>query len=303
MILGFSCLGVSSLTNTAKPQLAVKSYDTVRIYGAGKFEKLYGTHQEMSSSTIQGETTQNVTIMMDSYTIVSFDPVWDANTYLLAKFNDALSSGTVEYIDSAITKWLIYRKDNNNTLLTYITTVPNDVTSYYDYSVTKGNAYIYYLFAANDTEIAAPIVSSSVACDYWGWFLVDVDNLVSFAFDSNFEGGDLTGEEQYTEYQNNLAYSIFTRGQHNAFAGTIQAIIWDHNTNITFEQGNAILAQLREFILSGRTAYLKDRRGRMWKVFLYGYRETPVNNAIPEQIIGCSFSFKQIDDEYNGGAT
>lgn len=288
MFLNFSFLDISEITNTAKPQLQVGQYDTIKLHGNGTFKKLWGRHIDVPTSELE------------ALTLETYIPTWDINTYMLANFNGSLSNGTVEYITSDITHWLIYRKDNDSNILKFIERLSIDQIFYLDYLVTKNNKYTYYIFAANDDEISAPLIADETLCDYWGWFLVDADNARSFEFDSNFDGGSLTAEENYTEYQNNTQFSVFNRSKHNAFAGQIQAIIWNSNSTITFEQGNQILAQLREFIHSGRTAYLKDRRGRMWQVFLYGYVENQLDNRIKEQIISCTFSFKQIGNEYRG---
>lgn len=288
MFVNLSYFNLTPITNNPLPSFKSKTYNGIKIYGQGTFHKLHG---------------RNITIENNDLELlaVDYNPSWDADTFVLSTFNGSLSSGTIEYINSEVTRWLIYRKDNNNSLLKLVDEVPAYTTSYNDFSVTKGNEYTYYLFATNDTEISAPLVSERIACDYWGWFLINADDKKSYQFDSNFEGGSLTSEEYFVEYQNNTPYSLFNRGKHKSFSGQIQAIIWDVNSPISFEQGNAILAEIRDLIHSNKNTYLKDRRGRMWKVFLYGYSENLLHKDLAEQIISCTFSFKQIDDEYSGG--
>lgn len=289
MIFGYSALGLAEITSTAKPQFKSVSYDKLEMYGNSYFQKLWGRNINVPT----GE--------LEDLTLETYDPEWDIDTFLLGKFNGNLSSGTVEFITSNLTHWLIYRKDNDKPVLTFVDKIPVDQISYVDYLVTKNNEYTYYIFGANDDEIAAPLIAEETVCDYWGFYLIDVEKNKSYGFKLNLEVGQFNYEENISEYQNNTAYSVVNRGNHKALSGTVQAIIWDSNSLITIEQGNQILKEFREFIFSGRKAYLKDNRGRMWQVFLSAPSESLLSPSIKEQIITCSFSFKQIGDEYNGG--
>jgi hypothetical protein len=122
--------------------------------------------------------------------------------------------------------------------------------------------------------------------------LIDSENNTAYKFDLNSSLPDLDVEEDFTEYKTNNVYNSYSRGNTNIFKGTVRAIIKNEDS-VTFEQTNEQLAALREFVLSNRTKYLKDKRNRIWKVVTWGYKESQVEEAVESQPRYCEFNFAE----------
>jgi len=155
------------------------------------------------------------------------------------------------------------------------------------------------LFAKNATEVSSPLVSLEIEPDYFGYFLISPDDNLSFKFDLNSESSSFDTDEDYTEYKTNLRTNVFSRGNNNAIKGTIRALIQDDPSSDTFEQTNAELESLRDLVISSKTKYLKDKRGRIFKIFTYGYKDYNLNEGINSQPRVVEFSFIENGNVYD----
>lgn len=290
MFLGLSFIGTSFFQSFNNSLPSLKTYDKLIFYAQNSgvtISKVWGRNILISNTTA------------NSYNSSNYNPTFDSNTYMLSLFNNTLFSGNITGLDSPATSWILYRLDSNNNQLIFLAELDVNTTSYEDFRVLMGESYQYYLFAKNSTQLSDPIISDSVSADYWGWYLIDPENNISYQFDSNAQSNPLQLEQDITFYNTNNQYQLVSKGNMNSFTGQIQAIIWDGNGETTYEQGNTIMAQLKEFLLSSRTKYLKDRRSRIWKIETFDYSEGQLNDAISEQVLVSSFSFREIGSVYD----
>jgi hypothetical protein len=287
MFLNLTFLGMSPFTSYTPTIVPTTSYNKITIYGNYIVNQIWGRNELIDSAIIQ------------AYTPTTYAPTWTQSTFILANLNDTLDGGNAGGLTNPITHWDIYRLKIGDTQSTYLTTVPVATTLYEDFKAILNEQYTYLLYGKNATEVGDPIQSFGIEPDYYGWFLIDEDNGIAYKFDTNVVSGSLNSEEDITEYAGNLEHSVFHRGKRKSIAGQIQAIIWDSNSSITYTQGNEILQQLKNFIFSDRNKLLKDRRGRIFRVETFGYSENQLDDRIPQQIIQCSFNFKEIGNVFN----
>lgn len=264
------------------------SYDKVTFYAGNSsvggciIDKVYGVNGTLEETDI----AQNANL--------DFAPVWGPNVYLLAEFNNSYSGGNVTNITSPITEWQIYRGEVGQTGITQVGVVDVLEQQFIDYTALKGKDYIYYLFAANDTEISSPLLSNEVHCDYYGWYLIDVDNDIVYVFDIDVQGGQIVQEEEIEEYNTNLPYNAYSRGATNFVSGNITA--WVPEDICDMSQSVDYVEQLREFIFSDRTKYLKDVKGRIFKVFTSGYTDSMITYGLKDEPRYISFDFQEIGE-------
>lgn len=280
--------GITFLTSYVPSIPDPSSYDKVIFYaGEGEnggciIDKVYGINGVLSSDEINKNSD------------INFAPKWLSNTYLLSEFNNSYAGGNVTSITTPITEWQIYRSEENGNLLEKVGEVDVLTESFIDYTALKNNIYTYYLFGKNDVEISSPLTSEPVNCDYYGWFLIDVDNNVAYMFDLNFSGGQISQEEEISEYNTNLQYNAYSKGATNFISGNITALVMEDLCKMS--QSVDYVEQLREFIFSDRKKYLKDNKGRIYNVFTSGYSDSMITYGIKDEPRYISFDFKEIGE-------
>ena len=283
-------LGATFLTSYSPSLPQNSSYDKVTFYGGDSkkggciIDKVYGFNGVLTEDYIN--TNSNI----------EFKPQWLPDTYLLAEFDNSYAGGNVSNIVSPITNWMIYRSEVGSNVLTKLDTIDVMEEKYIDYTALKNKEYIYYLFAKNDTEISSPLTSSSVECDYNGWHLIDVEDKVSYLFDINFSGGDISQVEDINEYNTNKQFMAYSRGATNYIEGSIRALVMDNLCDM--KQGVDYVEQLRRFIYSDKPKYLKDNKGRIFKVFTSGYSDSYITQGIKDEPRYISFNFKEIGNVF-----
>lgn len=285
---GGAFLGIAMSTGYSPTVPELSSYDRVTFYsgdtnsGGCIIDKVYGVNQE---TTID---------YLDRCATILFEPQWNVNCYILCEFDNNLSGGNITSITLPITNWDIYRAKAGTTLLEYIDTIDVLTNSYNDFTALKNNDYVYYIFAKNDTEISSPLETAVVHCAYDGWFLIDVENKISYLFDINFSGGDLSQINNMTEYDTNLKYKAYSKGAMDYIEGTITALVMDDYCNMT--QSVDVLETIREFIFSDRLKYIKDNKGRIFNVFTSNYKDNFITNGINGEPRYITFDFKEVGE-------
>ena len=75
--------------------------------------------------------TQNEIDATLSYT---YDPEWDANTFLLAPFNNTLNGGNVTSVGDKILYWQVYRKKKDDATLHFLVRISASQYALYDFN-------------------------------------------------------------------------------------------------------------------------------------------------------------------------
>ena len=281
-------LGVSFLTGYSPSIPEPSSYDKVTFYGGDTgrgghiIDKVYGLNVTMTKEQIDKNST------------LYFSPKWTPETYLLCEFEHSYSGGNISNITSPILNWAIYRSESDSDVLELIDEIDVLEQSYIDFTALKNKKYTYYLFGKNDTEMSLPLITNEVESYYHGWYLIDEENKISYMFDLNLSGGEINQVEDISEYNTNLPYKAYSKGAMNYVEGTITALVMDDLCEM--KQTVEILEELRSFIFSDRTKYLKDNKGRIFKVFTSGYKDNFITAGIKDEPRYVSFDFKEVGE-------
>lgn len=281
-------IGTAFITGYSPSIPELKEYDRITFYGGdtGKggyiLDKVWGLNGEITETQI------------DANSYMGFSPKWTLDTYLLCEFSHSYSGGNVTNIDAPILNWLIYRSEEGVDVLKLIDKVDVSEKEYIDFTALKNKSYKYYLFGQNNTEISAPLITDRVDCYYHGWYLIDVENKISYMFDLNLSGGDISQVENISEYNTNLPYQAYSRGETNYIEGNIKALVMSNLCEM--KQDVEVLEELKEFIFSNRLKYLKDNKGRIFKVFTSGYKDSLIEHGIKDEPRYISFDFKEIGE-------
>ena len=220
---------------------------------------------------------------------------WTEYTYLMTLYSNNLDGGSINDLGS-ITQWSLYRMDNVTNRAKLIDNFDASVQQYIDYTGLLGREYTYLLYAFNsDGQMSSALKTATVQLNYYGYFLIDVDNDVVYKFDTNFSGGDLKQTTDYASFRTNNKYMTYHTGELQYLSGNIAALVRYANSNIYINNTTGLLENLRDCIKDdNRIKILKTRKGEGWYVFTYDYNDSVINQAIGAQPVNASFSFDEI---------
>lgn len=241
---------------------------------------------------IGGEWTNMTTEYLDSYNPLS--AVWTKYTYLLANFNNNLNGGIIDGVGN-ITKWVLYRWDDKTRQAVLLGSFDAETKQYIDYTVLLNTKYRYLLYVYGDNGSSSALQTDIISVNYYGYFLIDVENDIVYKFDTNFSGGDLQQNTEHSSFKTNNKYQTYNVGDLQYLSGNISALVRYANSDDYTNNTVGLLQNLRDFIKDGeRVKILKTRKGEGWYVFTYDYSDSVINQAIGAQPVNAGFSFDVI---------
>ena len=281
-----AALGMAKITSFSPTIPDMTKYDQIQFLaedsseGGFVIDKIYGVNGVISTDEINRSISKE------------FAPKWTPSTYLMAEFNGNTNGGNIPGISTEIDQWLIYRYDEKDGTLTPVAKEDGHEAEWFDYGASKDNVYKYWIFATTKNgEMSSPIITNEVQHEYFGWFLIDVENKTAYAFNLNQAGGAVAQGESYVEHNTNSKYHIFSRGKKNYLEGSVSAIVADNCSADT--QSLELIESIREFILSDREKIVKDNKGRVFKAFVSGYQDSDVAPYSEGEFKFIDFSFKE----------
>lgn len=273
MIIGVSPIGVPYLTDVYK---IGGNFDTLEFFGNNTgliLDDLWGRNMVLTPEYFNSLTTD------------TYKPTWTLNTYLLAMFEETLSGGNIgsgnEYFDS----WLVYRRTDKNQQLEYLDTIPINQLVYKDYTALINHTYQYYIFAKSENIISSPLISSVITANYYGNYLINVDENKTYVLNINVSSGEIIQNEEYTMHNVNSKYNVFMRGNNQYFSTTISGVL----TASVDEQGTInnsveILEEFNDFVHNDNVLkYYKNRKGQIFNVFTSDASMQVLNDNIGSQ--------------------
>ena len=291
MILGYNAYtGIAPLLDYVVEVPELAGFNTIT----------FGGESSMTVANIWGQEliNQNDTwVPMTTEYLDTYNPLsafWSKYTYLLADFSNGLEAGVIQNIGQ-ITGWSLYRWDDNSNEALLMGNFDNSVVQYIDYTALLNTGYRYLLYAYGENGVSAAFQTSIINVNYYGYFLIDVENDVVYKFDTNLSGGDLTQNTDYAAFRTNNKYQTYNVGDLQYLSGEISALVRYANSNIFVNNTVGLLSNLRDFIKDGtKIKILKTRKGEGWYVFTHDYKDAVINQAIGEQPVNASFAFDVI---------
>ena len=284
MFLAGSFLGLSTFQSIEGTNIPLrKTYSKVRVYGNSIIDKLQIKNIEMSDSELQ-----NI-IMTDNL-------IWDANTLLMAEFENDLVAGNIADLTNPIIKWQVNRREVGGSTLKALDIVDVGISEYVDYSAQHGKNYIYSLFATSENEQSEPLECEEIETDFFGYYLVDEEEGKVFKFDLNVQSGTKQYQEDVTIMDNYTEYPSIAMGKRKYFTSSISCICGTVSINGQLQQSNEYVSELRNYILNGKKKIFKTRKGEIYKVFTSNYSEQQLDDGIKEQVILISFNLTEVGE-------
>lgn len=271
------------------------AYNKATLYGDSMVDYIW-VHNKMDS---QSEINQTL-----GYT---YEPKWDANTFLLALFNNTLNGGNVTSVGDKILYWQVYKRKRGEATLRFLARVPASQYALYDFNAVNNAEYQYILFAETAEYISAPLQQDGyTVTSWWNWSLTKLtksetndkiyyaDSKNVWLFDTEVQSSALQQNLDKATIENFTQFPKISTGKKNYLTGSISAFLSNpHNARYedTIEQYNAFI----DFIADENPKLLKDRKGNGWIVDTTS-NQMQYNDVTAEQITTVSFDFVQLDD-------
>nr|DAL14023.1 MAG TPA_asm: hypothetical protein [Caudoviricetes sp.] len=271
------------------------AYNKATLYGDSMVDYIW-VHNKVDS---QSEINQTL-----GYT---YEPKWDANTFLLALFNNTLNGGNVTSVGDKILYWQVYKRKRGEATLRFLARVPASQYALYDFNAVNNAEYQYILFAETAEYISAPLQQDGyIATSWWNWSLTklkksEADDKIYYAdsknvwlFDTEVQSSALQQNLDKATIENFTQFPKISTGKKNYLTGSISAFLSNpHNARYedTIEQYNTFI----DFIADENPKLLKDRKGNGWIVDTTS-NQMQYNDVTAEQITTVSFDFVQLDD-------
>lgn len=271
------------------------AYNKATLYGDSMVDYIW-VHNKVDS---QSEINQTL-----GYT---YEPKWDANTFLLALFNNTLNGGNVTSVGDKILYWQVYKRKRGEATLRFLARVPASQYALYDFNAVNNAEYQYILFAETAEYISAPLQQNGYTItSWWNWSLTklaksETDDKIYYAdsknvwlFDTEVQSSALQQNLDKATIENFTQFPKISTGKKNYLTGSISAFLSNpHNARYedTIEQYNAFI----DFIADENPKLLKDRKGNGWIVDTTS-NQMQYNDVTAEQITTVNFDFVQLDD-------
>lgn len=242
----------------------------IELCGAQTIDYLWVTNTEM---TADWEAILNQ---------ANYEPVWDINTQLLAKFNNSLNAGNAGELEcNSLKGWKVYRQDLDGSTLKYVKTLEPDEVFIVDYNVKWGQEYKYYMFPDYEEAMGSPFVSKPVKACWIDWILLlcreeegkknEFAVEESFLFQLSTQSGQMNNNADVNIFKTYQRYPKVLKGKSNYLSGQLSSLvgyIGETNGELDYIEKIDMIDRLTSLNTDPRRKFLKDKKGHVWEVEL-----------------------------------
>lgn len=295
MVLGLSGVGVSASVYTIDAILNSIDTTSVVFYGGNEgvvLDSVWGINQTITDSQYQDYVNE-------------YNPIFNSSTYMLAKFDqDIFSAGSIAADDaSTITGYSLYRIEVETGEYRHIQDFGVGQNVLKDFTALKDKNYQYVLFVKGKNEdgsdtMSAAILTDSILYDYSGYYIVDVENNISYRIDAALSGGSMDFSMNINEFKINQKYNLYYKSKNFYITGNVSGIIYENNTLVDGENTDNILIKFKEFAKSSRPKYLKTKKGEIFSIIITNYTETPLSVNSSNNTMVSNITFKESGDVF-----
>lgn len=230
-------------------------------------------------------------------------PVFDSDTlYLLApNASESYNAGNFHTLSpGSMTGLALYRKDGDNTWLTFLSSFDLDASGFLDYSAkSQQGPYSYYLYVNGSSAYQSePAISEAVSPCFWNWSLLECTQdsdgnfevQASYLFAANITSGSISNNNRPNVLGNFTKYPLVQLSQQNYKSGTLAALIgsvdYTDGQN-TYSDSLSLKEAIYNLSTTSNFLFLKNRKGDLWMVRTSGdiQMETMDNTSAQAQTV------------------
>lgn len=242
-------------------------------------------------------------------TSVNTLPDWTPDILFLASMNNTVDASNVFGLTQSQTKWILARQEvGKDTIVNIVELIPN-ITTFVDYKVAGMKLFQYLIYAANDNQLSAPLITDSIKTTFYGFYLLDaeaIDNnedyVETYKFDLNTTSDNIVGNNDFVSIKNFTSKDNVVIGKRDFLSGSITGILAypdDTNEEVGYSWDADYIDKFRTFIGNGKMKYFKMRNGKVLKVVTGNTSESfnvKFQDEVVSQIPTVSLHFQEVAD-------
>lgn len=237
---------------------------------------------------------------------IGYEPNWDINTQLLARFNHSLNGGNAgDEAGNTLKGWKVYRQNIEGSTLKYVKTLEPSEIFLVDYNTEWGQSYIYYLFPDYEEAMGSPFVSGVVKACWVDWILLlcreEKENEFaveeSFLFQLNTNSGQMNNNADVSVFKTYGQYPRVIKGQSNYLSGQLSSLVGymgETDGELQYIEKLSMIERLRNLNTDQRRKFLKDKKGHVWEVELTAPSTFEYMENVPSQPVTGGISWTEV---------
>lgn len=210
----------------------------------------------------------------------TYTPEFGPDTLFNANFDrDRGLQGGDSNLGEELRGFAVYRKDADRAAMRKIGETDPETFTMIDCGARSQQEAQYYVFGLGDGKIAtAPMATAPMAPILWDWTLLrcEMDELGQyhpiniFRFGKNLVSGTIGNNNSPTLLNNFTQYPTIQPSSANYRSGTLSSAIGDILPSGEYRDTNQTRDAIYALSTAKETLFLKNRRGDLWKVRIFG---------------------------------
>ncbi len=276
------------------------------------------TQTDIQSITLNGQqTAEYIWLYSGSFSETTinnlvggewFEPGYDANTYLIATFQNGLLADITGGNGDTLFGASIYRREIGNNYLQHVVDVDAGYLIARDYGAKSQTAYEYIVWQrGGETYTSAPYQSEQIKPLFNFFTLIECqkddtqDNVYrvinAYKLAGNVNTGSISNNNNPMIFQNFTQYPGRQPVPQLYKSGILTALIGSINQSQTgYEDSWQLADELSALSLSMNPKFLRDMKGAIWKVETSAAISTQVSNTSYAQPITISIPWVEVGD-------
>ena len=260
------------------------TYSNIKIYGTSTIDDIHLLNYKMSQSEIDN---------LDFYV----EPFWNEHTLMLAKFNNNLNSGNITYLPALIDKWIVFRREINESKFTKIDEI-NDgkAKEYTDFTSYSNGLFIYNIIPNSGDYLGIPLETDVIDNKLESWFLISNDGNKIYNMCLNFKSTQIQNNESISQNETFGKYDITSKSNRDFNSSHIQFIPSQSNNNNEIVQPVSYINDFESFIKNTEIKLLKSPKGEIWKVITHGFNKSLFSDSDYNQTYIVDFDWIEVEN-------
>lgn len=239
---------------------------------------------------------------------LEFEPEWDINTLMLARFNNSLSAGNAFNELDTLIGIHIYRYDFKDNTFNLIAEKSLKELSFLDYGALSCQQYQYYFFPIGNSTFGQPILSEIITPIFNSWSLLDCDKdknkenlfevIAEYIFELNIESGTINNNINSQLLSNFTQYPNVQIGTQNYASGSLTSLT-GYIENDEYIDDVDDMKRLFSIATNRNIKFLKDIKGNIWKILIPNNISFNINDMSIEQMYTTTINWIESGDAKN----
>lgn len=231
---------------------------------------------------------------------------WQYDNYLLAKFENNLNGGNVDFTGLTVAKLAIKRRKSEEFDWQTIKILDYDKNTidyeFYDKYVEANQEYEYTIVPVTDGNVEGNYINiDKIVPEFEGAFLVDKNNLFKLLLNLEYNNTERVQLNEVYQPIGSKYPIIVSNGDINYEKGSLSALVLSNETlndssNIDKRQEKLLRKNLLNLLTNKKPMMLKDGNGNIGVISILGNPQINYLNNLGQSLANISFEWVEVAD-------